>query len=378
VEPSAAFQLAAFFRTTLPLDLSRLAALDGGRYHSIWLPDHLVSFWPDSIWTPEFTDLATVSHSPHRHLDGLAMAAAVGARTERALVATSVVDTVRRHPVMLAQSAITISHLSRGRFVLGLGSGEKENCAPYGFDFERSVSRFEESLEVIRRLWTSAGPVDFRGKFYRLEHARLDAEPFEGRTPPVWIGANAPRMLQLAGRHADGWWPTGSDGPEEYAAKLAVVRRAAEGAKRDPLAIVPAKMIVCLIGERDEIREMLRQPLVKAYALQLTAESLRTRGYRHPMGDDWRGIQDIDPGKLDRERLLSFLESVDENAILSSVPHGTPKEVAREIKALYDAGLRTAAILDYSGMAGAKFGAHSAAKVRETEDEALRLIRGAS
>ena len=53
------FQPAAFLRTTLPLDLADLENLDSGRYHSIWMPDHMVSFWPDSIWTPEFTDLAT-------------------------------------------------------------------------------------------------------------------------------------------------------------------------------------------------------------------------------------------------------------------------------------------------------------------------------
>lgn len=372
-----ALQLAAFLRTTLPLDLSQLARMDSGRYHSIWLPDHIVSFWPDAIWTPEFTDLAEVSHSPHRHLDGLAVAAAAAALTDQTPIATSVVDTVRRHPAMLAQSAVTLSHLSNGRFILGLGSGEKENIAPYGFDFAKSVSRFEEALEVIRLLWTTEGSVDFDGVFYRLSHARLDAELFEGRTPPIWIGANGPRMLEIAGRHADGWWPTGSDGPDEYAAKLAVVRRAAEAAKRDPMAILPGKMIVCLLGEREEIREMLRQPLVKALALQLTAESFQARGYRHPMGDGWRGIQDIEPDKLTRGRLISLLEDVDVEAILSVVPHGTPKEVAREIAALHGAGLRVAAILDYSGMAGQSFGAESADKVRETEDEALRLINGA-
>ena len=99
--------------------------------------------------------------------------------------------------------------------------------------------------------------MDFDGTFFRLHHARLDAELFEGRPPPIWIGANGPRMLALAGRHADGWWPTGSDGPEEYAAKLAVVRRSAEEAGRDPMAIVPAKMVVCLLGEPDELREAL-------------------------------------------------------------------------------------------------------------------------
>src|ERR671929_21137 len=120
-------QPAAYLRTTLPLDLSVLATLDSGRYHSIWLPDHMVSFWPDSIWTPEFTDLAIASPSPHRHLDGMAVAAATAVLTHNVPIATTVIDTVRRHPSLLAQSAITISHLSKGRFILGLGSGELEN-----------------------------------------------------------------------------------------------------------------------------------------------------------------------------------------------------------------------------------------------------------
>src|ERR1700751_4697082 len=114
-------QLAPFLRTALPLGLDSLADYDSGRYHSLWLPDHMVSFWPDSIWTPEFTDLAVASPSPHRHLDALAVAGAVAVMTERTPISTLVVDTIRRHPAMLAQSALTLSHLSKGRFILGLG-----------------------------------------------------------------------------------------------------------------------------------------------------------------------------------------------------------------------------------------------------------------
>jgi phthiodiolone/phenolphthiodiolone dimycocerosates ketoreductase len=197
-------QPAAFLWTTLPLDLSSLSVFDSGRYHSIWLPDHMVSFWPDSIWTPEFTDLAITSPSPHRHLDALAVAGAVAVLTKNVPIATSVVDTVRRHPSLLAQTALTLDHLARGRFILGVGSGETENTVPYGFDFSKSVSRFEESLKVIRLLWESDGPVDFTGHFYQLHHARLDTEPFEGRFPRIWVGCSGPRMLEITGRYADG------------------------------------------------------------------------------------------------------------------------------------------------------------------------------
>src|ERR1700742_1919547 len=188
-------QPAAFVRTTLPLDLSRLAELDSGRYHSIWLPDHMVSFWPDSIWTPEFTDLAGTSPSPHRHLDGLAVAAAAAVLTKNVPLVSAVVDTVRRHPAMLAQTALTIDHLAKGRFILGLGCGETENTVPYGFDFSKPVGRFEEALKVIRLLWESDGFVDFEGQFYHLHHARMDTEPYQGKFPKIWIGANGPRML---------------------------------------------------------------------------------------------------------------------------------------------------------------------------------------
>jgi phthiodiolone/phenolphthiodiolone dimycocerosates ketoreductase len=366
-------QPAAFFRTTLPLDLSTLENLDSGRYHSIWLPDHMVSFWPDSIWTPEFTDLATTSPSPHRHLDGMAVAAAVAVKTKNVPIATSVVDTVRRHPSLLAQTALTIDHLAKGRFILGLGSGETENTVPYGFDFAKPVARFEESLRVIKLLWESQGTVDFDGQFYKLHHARLDTEPYEGKFPRIWVGASGPRMLQIAGKYCDGWWPAGAFTPDDYAQKLKALRDSAEQAGRDPMTITPAYIISSLVGDDSEIADVLSAPLVKSLIMQIPAEELRKRGFKHPLGEDWRGYQDINPGVLTRERILDMLKKTEPEMILSVTPHGSPAKVARRVKEYVDAGLRVPKILDYSGMAGLKYGARSAAMVRETEDELLRL-----
>lgn len=367
-------QPAAFFRTTLPYDLSQLETLDSGRYHSIWLPDHMVSFWPESIWNPEFTDLATTSPSPHRHLDAMAMAGAAAALTKNVPIATSVVDTVRRHPAMLAQTALTLDHLSKGRFILGLGSGETENTVPYGFDFSRPVGRFEESLKVIRMLWESDGPIDFEGQFFRLHHARMDTDLYEGRAPRIWIGANGPRMLDITGRHADGWWPAGAWEPEEYAAKLQVIRQSAEQAGRDPMAIVPASIQVCMIAKDDaELAEILDAPLVKAFLLQVSAKELAARGFAHPLGPDWGGYQDINPAVLPRERIVSMLEKTRPEMLMAMIPTGTPRQVARRMKGFVDAGLRVPKIMDYGGMAGLKFAGQTAAKVREAEDELLRL-----
>jgi len=370
-------QPAAFLRTTLPLDLSNLAVLDSGRYHSIWLPDHMVSFWPDSIWTPEFTDLAIGSPSPHRHLDALAVAGAVAVETKNVPIATSVVDTVRRHPAMLAQTALTLDHLSKGRFILGVGSGETENTVPYGFDFAKPVSRFEEALKVIKLLWNADGPVDFQGQFYQLHHARMDTEPFEGRFPRIWVGCSGPRMLEITGRYADGWWPAGAWTPDDYASKLKTVRDSAERAGRDPMAIVPSNIQTCLIGNDEaELAEILNAPLIKAWVLQPSAEDMRKFGFEHPLGTNWRGYQDINPEVLPRERILDMLKKTNVEAIRKIIPCGTPKEVARRLKGFVDAGLRVVKILDYGGMAGLKFAARSAEKVRATEDELMRLVEG--
>jgi phthiodiolone/phenolphthiodiolone dimycocerosates ketoreductase len=366
-------QPAAFLRTTLPLGIDMAQQYDSGRYHSIWLPDHMVSFWPDSIWTPEFTDLALASPSPHRHLDGLAVSAAVAVLTRNVPMATCVVDTVRRHPSLLAQTALTISHLSKGRFILGLGSGELENTVPYGFDFAKPVSRLEEAIKVIKLLWQSDHPVDFTGEFFHLEHARMDTELYDGKAPPIWLGAVGPRMLGITGREADGWWPAGVYTPEDYAAKLKVILDHGDKAGRDMTHFTPALTQICLVGEEDEVAEMLQQPMVKSIILMQTARDLAQFGHKHPMGDDWRGIMDFDPVKLSREKIIAFCAALDTQVIRDMFPVGTPKQVAAAFKGYADAGMRVFKVMDYGGMAGAKFAARSAQKVLEVEDEVVRL-----
>lgn len=365
----------AFLRTTLPLDLSRLPDLDSGRYHSIWLPDHMVSFFPDSIWNTEFTDLAVSSPSPHRYLDSLTFAAAIAAKTENVRIATCVVDTVRRHPVMLAQAAITIDQFASGRFIFGLGSGEMENCTPYGFDTERPVGRFEEAIQLIRLLLEADGRVTFSGNFYSLENARFEIEGHDGKAPPIWVGCSGPRMLGITGRHADGWWPVGNYTVEDFAQQLAAVREAAERADRDPMAIETAAIIVCLIGETPEELEIIaRQPLVKSYILQMRADFVARFGYEHPFGPDWKGFHDLHTRVLTRELVSRTLDAIPPRMVLDCIPNGTPKQMAGLMKGYVDAGLQVPNFLDYGAMAGREYAARSARNVRAAEDELMRLL----
>lgn len=113
--------------------------------------------------------------------------------------------------------------------------------------------------------------------------------------------------------------------------------------------------------------------MVKSIILMQTAQDLRQFGYDHPMGPDWRGIQDFDPVRLSRETIIRFCDALDTQAIRDIFPVGTPKVVAAKLKGFADAGMRVFKVMDYGGMAGAKFAAKSAQKVMEVENEVLRL-----
>ena len=176
-------------------------------------------------------------------------------------------------------------------------------------------------------------------------------------------------MPEITSRYADCWWPGGDYSPEDCAAKLKVIRDSAERAGRDPMPITPAFIWACFIGNDDaELAEILGAPLVKAYVMQIPAEIMRKYGFAHPLGDNWRGYQDINPAVLPRERIVAMLKKVNVEGIRAIVPNGTPRKTARILKGFVEAGIQVPKILDYGGMAGLKYAARSADKVREAEN----------
>src|SRR4051812_22086499 len=215
------------------VEFAQQAERDG--FDAIWWPCHLMGWTPDSVWTEDLTDLAKYQPNPHMYFEPLMMMGAAGAATETIKVGVCVTDTIRRHPAMLAQQALTASHLAGGRAILGLGSGERMNVTPYGMGWRKPVGRLEEAIEVIRALWAADGPIDFAGDFFTLKDAVLGLDPYEGTAPPIWLAAHGPRMLKICGRLADGWLPTNIK-PEAYGEKLTAIRASAVEAGRGPAA----------------------------------------------------------------------------------------------------------------------------------------------
>ena len=175
-------------------------------------------------------DSATVSDhfQPWRHDGGhapfsLAWMTAVGERTERLQLGTSVLTpTFRYNPAVLAQAFATMACLYPGRIFLGVGTGEALNEIATGHqgqwpEFKERFARLRESVRLMRELWTGE-TTSFSGDFYSTKDAFLYDVPSGG--VPVYIAAGGPVVAKYAGRVGDGFICTSGKGMELYTDKL--------------------------------------------------------------------------------------------------------------------------------------------------------------
>ena len=207
----------------------RIQRIEAWGYDSVFWPDH---FGPQ--WEP---------------VAALAAAAAV---TRRLKVGSLVYGIDYRHPIVLAKAAATIQLLSGGRHEFGLGAGWMESdYREAGMGYDRAglrIERLEEALRIIRSTW-SQDKTSFAGRHYTVKDAQAAVLPRP--TPPrILIGGGGPKVLAVAGRHADivGVNPKVAEGRVTAAAmqdataertleKVRWVREAAAAAGRDPNAL---------------------------------------------------------------------------------------------------------------------------------------------
>lgn len=323
-----------------------------GRLDSVLAPDHLVGVFPKAVWDSDFTVQATAVESPDEQFDYAPLLAYLAAGAGKVQLGVGVADPHRRHPVLLAQTFLTLAHMTKVPPILGLGSGERENLDPYGFAWNRPVDRLEEALQVIRACLDTTEPINFAGRYYQLDRAPMDLTAPVDRKPQVWIGAHGPRMLELTGRYGDGWYPWELMSPDEYERRLAVVQKSARAAGRDPEAIVPAQMITFVTARTPAgIQRLLRAPSIRYLGLMAPAAVWARVGAKHPFGEDFRGLIDLMPHQLSRAEVREAIAEVTDEVLREWLVIGTPKEVLSRVCDLADAGLKHAIVFPSSALA---------------------------
>lgn len=186
----------------------------------------------DSVWTMDHSNVPQWKNAVVN--DAWLMLAAIGAVTSHVELGTCVTDAIRRHPSAIALSAITLDRITKGRAILGIGAGEAQNVVDFGIEFSKPVSKFKEQLEVIEKLFTSEPDrrVSYKGQYYSLIEACLQARSIRKPRPPIYIAAGAPKTLELCAKYGDGWIPIGYT-PELFKNHANVIRERAKEIGRD-------------------------------------------------------------------------------------------------------------------------------------------------
>jgi phthiodiolone/phenolphthiodiolone dimycocerosates ketoreductase len=307
---------------------------------SFFTPDHWMWLAPLGIWDRRTFPAARFFKSPEDNFDAFTFLAWLSARTRRARLGTAVTEAIRRHPAEIAQVALSLHHLSRGRFVLGMGAGERENVEPYGLSYKGQVSRLEEALYLIRLLWRSREYVSFEGRYFHLDRAVVGLGPYRKTFPPIWLAAHGPRTLRLAARYADGWLPTHQMEPDEYAGHLGTVRRAAVEMRRDLRSFTASyEMSVLLAGSHEDAHALLDSPALRLGALILPPETWGKAGSAHPFGERYRGIVDYIPSRLDPDEVREHMRRVPVEVIHAGFDHGTAEQLAARARSYQAIGL---------------------------------------
>ena len=310
---------------------------------SFWVADHLNSVLPPSMWKPKYVGAAKIIPKMDAHVEPWTMLGYLAGHNKmgRMTLGVAVTDTGRRNPAVTAQAAVTLQHLTRGRAILGIGTGEREGNEPYGVEWSKPVGRFEEAMATIRALWDSNGELVSRDSpFFPLRNATFALTPYKGKWPAIWVAAHGPRMIRAAGRYGDGWFP-GTTRADEYGQQLNDLRAAASDAGRDPMSITPAGIRFILTGRsQDEIDEILDSDLVKLFVLNSSAKDWERHGAQHPMGPDFKGVQDLIPQLIDEESALKYAAMAPRGLVKELFAVGMPDEIVDQLSLFRDNGMR--------------------------------------
>ncbi|MEZ5297416.1 MAG: LLM class F420-dependent oxidoreductase [Ilumatobacteraceae bacterium] len=221
----------------------------------------------DSVWTAEAYGS-----------DALTPLAWWGSQTQNIRLGTSIVQMSARTPAATAMSAMTMDHLSGGRFILGIGaSGPQVVEGWYGQPYPRPLERTREYVQIVRDIVRREAPVEFHGKHYDLPYTGDDGlgigkalkptvHPFRPEIP-IWLGAEGPKNVSLAAEIGDGWLPLFFSPKEDawYRERLQVGFDASgEAGKAGRFEV--ASMLTVIPGDGAEECANLMRPFIALYA----------------------------------------------------------------------------------------------------------------
>jgi 5,10-methylenetetrahydromethanopterin reductase len=204
------------------------------------------------------------------HGDALGLCHPVIAATSRVRVGTAITNAALRPPVLAAKTAAQLDQAAGGRFILGLGVANTVMNARFGIAPFAPLPLIEEYVDVIRTVLR--GEDGYDGQVFRTGMVPLDSPPVRADLP-IYLAALGPRMLELAGRIADGVILNLMT-PAQAGQAATTVRAAARAARRDPASIEIACVLHCCLSQDAAAAAAAARAMVLRYVLHPAAPRL--------------------------------------------------------------------------------------------------------
>ncbi|MBV8185691.1 MAG: glucose-6-phosphate dehydrogenase (coenzyme-F420) [Alphaproteobacteria bacterium] len=244
-------------------------------------PSQLLDFSSQAEATGFDSVFVSDHFQPWKHVDGhapfsLAWLGALGARTSRLVMGTSVLTpTFRYHPSIVAQAFGTLGAMFPGRVILGIGTGESLNEVPSTGqpwpEFKERFARLREAVTLIRTLWREER-VSFEGQYYRTDKATIYDRP--QTEVPIYVAAAGALVARYAGRSGDGFICTSGKKWDLYTETL--MPKVAEGLAAGGERKQPYDYMIEVKVSFDTDLERARQDTRHWAALALTPEEKMT------------------------------------------------------------------------------------------------------
>jgi F420-dependent oxidoreductase-like protein len=209
--------------------------------------------------------------------DALTPLAWWGSRTEHVRLGTAIVQMSARQPAATAMAAMTLDHLSGGRFILGLGaSGPQVVEGWYGMPFEKPLARTREYVGILRDIWARHGPVTSAGPHYPLplkegsgvvglgKPLKSSIRPLRADIP-IFLAAEGPKNVALAAELCDGWVAMLLSPHEDFYADALAEGFARPGARRTAEEFEVAAMVPFIVHDDVEAAVDIVRPFYALY-----------------------------------------------------------------------------------------------------------------
>ncbi len=241
-------------------------------FHSLWVHDYI-------IWDRHLDNIhiscgsreavqAAGQDAPPLFYESITNLAYLAAVTERIRLGLGVLILPFREPIATAKQLACVDRLSGGRLELGVGQGaakstKNRDYEVLGIPRGDKVPRTREYLEAMQAIWTQESPA-YSGRFVNFEEATIYPKPIQQPSPPIWIGGQAEKSLEMIADYADGWlsfWVS----PDQFPRAISDMHRRLELRNRDPKDFQVGTEIQIYLGETVEKARAEATPTMLAF-----------------------------------------------------------------------------------------------------------------